>query len=114
TQQLMDQGLVPWWTLPEVQYAFWRPVAELTHGMDYLFWPNYPMIMHLHSLVYFGLVLWLAWRLFERLLPNTTSAQLATWIFALAYSHGLPAGWLANRNAVLATLFVILTLHCHH
>lgn len=113
TRALMEQGMVPWWTLPEVQYAFWRPVSELTHIVDYALWPRLPVLMHLHSLVYFVLVLWLAYHLFPKLLPTSGAALLAFWVFALSYSHGLPAGWLANRNALLATLFVLLTLHAH-
>lgn len=114
TQFLMDQGMVPWWTLPDIKYAFWRPVSELTHAIDYSLWPKQPVLMHLHSLFYFGLVLFMAHRLFKLLLTDATTVVLATWLFAMSYSHGLPAGWLANRNALLATLFVILTLYCHH
>ncbi len=123
TRQLMDAGMVPWWTLPDIQYAFWRPVSELTHGLDYLLWPDSPWLMHLHSLVYFALVIWLFYRLIfiyvhdfldsDRATKNTVIVW-AIWIYALAYSHGLPAGWLANRNALLATIFVVLTLLAHH
>lgn len=114
TQFLMDQGMVPWWTLPDIKYAFWRPVSELTHAIDYSLWPKRPVLMHLHSLFYFGLVLFVAHRLFKLLIVDSSTVVLATWLFALSYTHGLPAGWLANRNALLATLFVILTLYCHH
>src|SRR5690606_7960320 len=74
TRVLMEQGMVPWWTLPEVQYAFWRPVTELTHALDYRFWPQQPVLMHLHSLVYFALVIAAAQRVLARLLPGSGAA----------------------------------------
>jgi hypothetical protein len=31
TPVLMDQGIFPWWSLPEARIAFFRPLAGLTH-----------------------------------------------------------------------------------
>lgn len=111
---LMNLGLAPWWTYPQVEYAFWRPLTEMTHGLDYSWWPQQPVLMHLHSMLYFGLMLWFGFRLFHQLQGSSSAALWAMFIFALSYTHGVPAGWLANRNAVLAVLFVILTLTYHH
>ena len=111
---LMNLGLAPWWTYPQVEYAFWRPLTELTHGLDYSMWPNHPMIMHVHSLVYFALMLWCGFRLFKLIQGENAAWIWAVFLFALSYTHGVPAGWLANRNAVLAVIFVILTLQFHH
>ncbi len=122
THQLMDLGMVPWWTLDTIQYAFWRPISEMTHGIDYLFLSQWPWLMHVHGLVYFALLLFFTAKLFDDIQGNEHGAALlgasasfwAFWIFALSYTHGLPAAWLANRNAILATLFVVLTLRAHH
>ena len=122
THQLMDLGMVPWWTLDTVQYAFWRPVSEMTHGIDYLFLSSWPWLMHVHGLLYFALLLFFTAKLFDDIQGNKQGEELlgssasfwAFWVFALSYTHGLPAAWLANRNAVLATLFVVLTLRAHH
>lgn len=111
---LMNLGLAPWWTYPQVEYAFWRPLTELTHGLDYSLWPHLPKLMHVQSLLYFGLMLWFGFRLFKLLQGETLAWVWAAFIFALSYTHGVPAGWLANRNAVLAVMFVILTLSSHH
>ena len=113
-RQLMDMGLVPWWTNPHVEYAFWRPLTEITHSIDYGFWPQIPELMHAHSLLYFGLMLWLGFRLFRVLQGDSAAWLWAVFIFALSYSHGVPAGWLANRNSVLAVLFMTLALLAHH
>ncbi len=40
-------------------------------------------------------------------------AGLAAVFFALDYSHGIPAGWLANRNQLTAMLFCLLALIAH-
>ena len=111
---LMNLGLAPWWTYPQVEYAFWRPLTELTHGLDYSLWPQYPKLMHIHSLLYFGLMLWFGLRLFKKIQGESSAWVWAMFLFALSYTHGVPAGWLANRNAVLAVLFVVLTLSSHH
>lgn len=111
---LMNLGLAPWWTYPQVEYAFWRPLTELTHGLDYSLWPQYPKLMHIHSLLYFGLMLWFGLRLFNKIQGESSAWVWAMFLFALSYTHGVPAGWLANRNAVLAVLFVVLTLSSHH
>ncbi|MCG8671608.1 MAG: hypothetical protein MI867_19540 [Pseudomonadales bacterium] len=112
TQALIEKGMLPWWTLPELKYAFWRPVAEITHIIDYGLWPNNPVLMHLHSLAYLLLLFIAVYRLFGRWLSGPALVW-AFWIFALSYTHGFASGWLANRNAVLATLFVALTMLFH-
>ncbi|MVF11755.1 hypothetical protein FT643_06310 [Ketobacter sp. MCCC 1A13808] len=111
---MMNLGLVPWWTYPQVEYAFWRPLTELTHGLDYSLWPQTPMLMHLQSLIYFGIMLWLCFQLFKKIQGETSAWLWASFLFALSYSHGVPAGWLANRNSVLAVIFVILAIASHH
>src|SRR5450432_128581 len=53
---LMASGAFPWWALPEAQVAFWRPAAALTHWIDFALWPDNPALMHLHSLLWLGLL----------------------------------------------------------
>ena len=38
----MASGALPWWALPAGQVAFWRPVAALTHWLDFALWPDQP------------------------------------------------------------------------
>lgn len=111
---LTNLGLLPWWTNPEVKYAFWRPLTEFTHGLDYSLWPAYPWLMHIHSLFYFALFLLLTFRLFQTLQGQGKALWWSVLLFALFYGHGVPAAWLANRNALLAGIFLVLTLHFHH
>lgn len=122
TSRLIEEGLLPWWTLPQLQIAFWRPLAALTHWLDNRLWPQAPLLMHAHSLLWFGALImvmgYLYRHLFQPIPAGETAhsayspwvARLAALLYALDDAHGFPAGWLANRNAVMAALFGGLTL----
>jgi hypothetical protein len=71
----MDFGTMPWWGSPDLHQAFLRYASTLTMMLDYHLWPNHPVLMHLHSL------LWLA------------AAVLAA---AVLYREVLGATWLAG------------------
>jgi len=84
--------------------------------LDYRVWPKWPWLMHVQSLAWFGLLIWATAILYRRLIGRTHAAwiaALATLLFTLDDAHAFPAGWLANRNALLAGLFGILTLIAH-
>lgn len=106
-------GVFPWWVSPEFRLAFLRPVSVLTHRADYALWPNSAALMHLHNLLWLALGVWVAGRLYRRMLGAGWAAGLAALFFALDDSHGLPAGWIANRNALVAFLFGALALIAH-
>ena len=111
--KLMDYGFLPWWSHIECRAAFMRPLTGLTHAIDYRLLDRLPMLMHLHSLLWFALLIWAAAILYRRLMGPTMPAwiaALAALLFALDDAHGMPVGWLANRNGVLAGLFGVLTL----
>jgi hypothetical protein len=112
-RQLMDIGLVPWWTLENMRLSFWRPLSAATHWIDYALWPDSATLMHIQSLIWFGAVIVIAAILYKRFLGVTLAAGLAALFFAVDDAHGLPAGWLANRNALIATLFGLLVLFFH-
>jgi hypothetical protein len=110
---LMDKGVLPWWTLPTVRLSFWRPLTALTHGLDYLLWPQNSVLMHIQSLLWFAGLILAAGALYRRFLGGGWIAGLAILFFALDDTHGLPAGWLAGRNALIAGFFGILVLIAH-
>jgi hypothetical protein len=113
TAAVMDLGFFPWWTYPGLKAEFCQPLTVLTHRLDYLLWPNSPALMHAHSLLWFGtLVAVVAW-LFRRLFGPTWIAGVAGLLFALDDAHGTPAGFLANRNVLVAGVFGVLALIAH-
>lgn len=113
TRRLIDLGLVPWWTLETVRVAFWRPVSALTHWVDYLLWPERPALMHLQSILWYGGLVAAVAALYRRVMPGTWAAGLAALLYAVDGAHGLPAGWLANRNATIGAVFGVLALVAH-
>jgi hypothetical protein len=113
TAQLMDRGVVPWWTWPELEAAFVRPVAELTHRLDYVLWPDSPWMMHLGNLLWFGLAVGLATHLYQRVMGRTWVAGVAALLFAIDDAHGPLMGWIANRNSVMAICFGLMAAIGH-
>ena len=114
----METGTLPWWASPDLRHANFRYLSVLSMQLDYLLWPESPMLMHLHSLVWLGLCVGVAGALYRRLFGREApralwAAGLAALLYALDDAHSLPAAYLANRNALLATFFGLLSLHCH-
>lgn len=112
-RQFADAGFLPWWAPRDLRLAFSRPLAGLTHWIDFRLWPGHLEVMHLHSLLWFGAVVAASATFFRRFLGGTWVAGLAALLFAVDDGHGLPAVWLANRNASIAACFGILALLAH-
>lgn len=110
---LIDGFGLPWWSLEHGRGQFMRPVSSLTHALDAWLWPQHPALMHLHSLAWLGLAILLAQRLYARL-EAPWIAGVAGAFFALEDSHGLPVGWISNRNALIGAVFGFAALIAHH
>ena len=106
----VDTGLFPWWTPPDFRLAFFRYLSAASMWLDYLLWPNIPMLMHLHSLAWYAAMVGVATLLYRRLLGASWWAGLAALLYAVDEAHVGPAAWLANRNALLAAVFGFLSL----
>jgi len=109
-----DRGLAPWWADPAMHARFFRPLSSLTHWIDFRLWPGAPWLMHLQSLLWYALLCGLAAVLYRRLIGATWVAGFAALLFALDHNHGTPAGWIANRNALIAGALGLAALLCHH
>lgn len=110
---LMDRGLRPWWTPDDAQIELWRPLTAYTHIFDHWAFSGKAWPAHLHSTLWYVLVVVAASLLYYRLIPVFWVAGLASLMFLLDESHSLPAGWLSNRNALLGGFFGIVTLLGH-
>lgn len=111
--ELMDYGFLPWWTYEEIKGAFWRPLASITHWLDYILWPDTPALMHLQSLIWYGALVMAVAFLYRRFQAVPLIAGLAALMYAIDDAHGTPAGFIANRNALMATLFGVLAIIVH-
>lgn len=101
---LMSEGvLLPWWTDPAHLNAFFRPLSSLTHRLDFALFPHSSMGMHLHSLVWYLLLIAAAMALYRSLHEGQAwLAAVALLLFAWDDPHGATLGWIANRNAIIA------------
>jgi hypothetical protein len=110
-RELIERGvLLPWWSEPELRIAFLRPLSALTHALDFAFWPRSPRLMYAHSLVWLGLVIAAAARLYGRLERHTRRAFAASLLFAVSPSFGPAVGWLSSRNTLIASFFGICSI----
>jgi len=107
---LFEAGFAPWWTDPEFKARFFRPVTSLSIWLDYALFSDWAPGYHLTSLLLFGLFLLLAWRLYIVLGAPPRAALWALAILALDDIHTLPVGWIANRNSLLAAVFLVATV----
>lgn len=104
------KGLMPWIAAEDLAVSFWRPLASLTHHLDFRLFPATPWVAHLHSLAWSGLMVAAAGVLFARLIRPRWAAGLATLLYGIEDAHGRATGWLSNRNAIMAAAFAFLFL----
>jgi hypothetical protein len=112
-RRALEFARIPWWTHPKLKLAFFRPISSITHWIDFNLWPNHPWIMHLQSLLWFAGAIAAAAVMYRRLLTPAWVAGLAGLLFAIDDAHGLPAMWLANRNASIGVFFGLVALIAH-
>ncbi len=112
-RELQLSGVLPWWTDPDVRAAFLRPVTVATHWLDYALWPDTFWLQHAHSILWLVLAVLAAGAFFRAWLGDGRIAALALLAFALDDSHAWPAGWLANRNALVAATLGCAGLALH-
>lgn len=113
TRWAMSCGVVPWWTYPHIKAAFWRPLAVATHCLDYLLWPDSPMLMHAQNIFWYGALVFAVGVLYRRIMTVAWVAGLAALMYAIDDAHGTPVGFIANRNAVMAAFFGMLAVIAH-
>jgi len=113
---LMDEGaLLPWWTEPRHLNAFFRPLSALTHQLDFWLWPDEPALMQAHSLFWFALLLTALAYVYRALEAQSAAlCGLSFALYALDDAHGASVGWIANRNALIATALCLPALALHH
>jgi hypothetical protein len=112
-QAYKEIGVLPWWTDDHLRIRFWRPLSSLTHVADYQLWPESGTWMHFHSVLWLAGLVAMTALLYRRFLSDPWVAGLAALLYALDDARGMPAAFLANRNAIIATFFGVLSLWMH-
>jgi hypothetical protein len=113
-RHMRDIGLFPWWAAENAKMNFWRPLSELTHWLDFALWPSWPVLMHVHSVAWYGLLVFLLGRLYKQIDPNPMRAHVSMLVFAVSTMHMLAVVWLAARNQLISACFIVLCLSLHH
>jgi hypothetical protein len=112
-QRLMETGMVAWFYSNNLRFSFLRPLGSLTYWVDYSVWPDKPGMMHLHNLVWFGILIFLTASFYKRIISVPWVAGLAALLYAIDDSHGASVGSLADRSALMAFFFGVSCLIMH-
>lgn len=112
-QPLIENGPFPWWTLPTLRFSFLRPLAALVANVEHVLIGENAPLMHLHSIAWYVALIAVVTRLYRRALGSSPVVPLAAVLFALDDAHAIAVGWVANRNALIATVFALLAVLAH-
>jgi len=109
----MERGLLPWWATPELRLAFWRPLAAVTHWLDFVLWRDNSILIHLQSIAWYGLLAFTVTVAYRRFFAVAWVAGLAALLFAIDDAHAFPVGWNATRNTVMSCIAILVVLVVH-
>jgi hypothetical protein len=102
-------GVLPWWTHPHLSMALFRPLSVVTQYLDYLLWPNAPVLMHLHNMAWYAASVALVGALYRRMMSGGVAA-LALLMYAVDASHAEGTAWIADRNTLMSATFALAAL----
>ncbi len=113
-QPIIEHGPYSWWTLPDLKFSFLRPLTCVLANFDSFAFGRAFFFHHLHSLLWYVALVAVVTALFRRSLGLASPvAALAAILFAIDDSHTVMAGWIANRNALIATVPALLGVLAH-
>jgi hypothetical protein len=111
-RRLIASGEVPWWTAPELNMHFVRPLPSALMALDHGAFGHAPLGWHLHSLAWYVALLAVVGAFFRLVLPRATAA-LALLVFALSDANVFPFAWPAARYGLVAATFATLGVAAH-
>lgn len=110
--RMQTVGLLPWFALPDLKLHFFRPLSSAMMALDHALFGEAAVWAHVHSVLWYLLLLWGLMLVLRRSLPRPVAA-LALLLYAVNYAHWLPVAWWCNRNAVVAAAPMVLGLAAH-
>src|SRR5260221_12522 len=72
--------------------------------------PCSPLLMHAQSLVWFGGAVFVATLLYRGIMGVGVASGGAAFAFAVDHVHGMPVGWISNRNSLIGALLGTVAL----
>jgi hypothetical protein len=86
----------------------------LTLTFDYSLWPDTPLLLHVHSLLWFGLLVLAAYQLYRSISGSVVVAGISILLLVLDDVFIGPAGWISNRHALIAMVFCTSSVWLYH
>lgn len=111
-QRHIDFGSFPYWSDPHFKLALLRPLASLSHALDYRYSGTDAFRHHLHSFLWWALSV-VSVSLCLRRCFSWPIALLALLMYALDEAHSIPLAWLANRSPLMAAALGFAALAAH-
>jgi hypothetical protein len=109
----IEHGFAPWWIYPKLLIAMFRPLSLVGHALEFRYLPDSAVLMHAHSLLWFGALVLAATRFYRGALGALVGG-LAAFLFAFDHTHGFAVGFITNRYALITVTFGLLALDQHH
>ena len=109
-----DHGFAPWWASDQIKTNFFRPLSSLTLALDFSLWPDTPLLIHIHSLLWFCLLIVLTHRLYRSISGSAAVAGISLLLFVMDDALSGPVGWISNRHALVAMVFCVLCVWLYH
>jgi hypothetical protein len=109
---LMDSGGLPWWSHPNFRLSMMRPLSNALTALDYRLFGANLAAHHLHSLLWWALLVAAVALLLREVLPARIAA-VAVLLFSVEEGNRLPLAWLANRSASICLSLGLLGLFFH-
>lgn len=116
---MREHAITPWFADDETRIVFFRPLASLIHHFEFRLLGGATWAMHALSIALYACLVVVVHRFVSRRLNRDTAsaasgvAGFATALYSLDGHHGIVAGWLAQRNSILAAIFGVLALSAH-
>lgn len=107
--RLREIGFFPWWSDPELRVSLMRPLSSALMWFDLRTFGKDAFAFHLHSAAWWIAMMIAIWEFFRRVASGWASV-IALAVIVVHPAHTMLLGWLANRNALVATTLAVLGL----
>lgn len=109
-QAYQDYGNLPWWSNADASMVPFRPIAAITHWVDYTWFGDNLVLHRLHSLVYFVMLAAIAFAFYKRNSSENAIALLATLFLIVDFSLTKSFNWVIARNSYMACAIGIISI----
>lgn len=113
-QALKQVGVLPWWTSEHALLHFYRPIATMTHILDYKLWPDNSHLMHLMNLLWYLLGLMAIYFLYKTVELEKPVIFLALLLLILDNSVYQVVTWVAARSMLMLIAFGFVAVAAYH